>query len=79
MWNRVTCTCLGGPHVCRRVEGQDVDVVFEMLQQLIKFLLAAAAGSKDLDLVRDTLGSSGLDVVQVHTPLLQEEEEGHGE
>lgn len=64
-------TCLGWPHVCRCVVGQDVDVVFEVLQQLVKLLLTAAAVSKDLHLVRDSLRHPRLDVVQVHSPLLR--------
>lgn len=68
-------TCLGGPHVHRRVEGDDADVIFEMLQQLIELLLTAAAVSEDLHLVGDAPRHPRLDVLQIHSPLLQEEEE----
>lgn len=72
-------TCLGGPHVRRRVEGDDADVIFELLQQLVELLLTAAAVGEDLHLVGDAPRHPRLDVLQVHSPLLQEEGEGEGE
>lgn len=68
-------TSLGRPHVRRRVEGDDVDVIFEVLQQLVELLRAAAAVGEDLHLVGDALQHPRLDVPQVHPPLLQEGEE----
>ena len=65
-------TCLCSPHVCRCVEGDDVDLILEELQQLVKLLLTAAAVSEDLHLVNETPRSSRLDVLQVHLLLLQE-------
>lgn len=62
----------------RRVEGDDVDVIFEVLQQLLELLLTAVAVCKDLHLVNDTPGRSGLDVLQIHVLLLQEGEEQRG-
>lgn len=67
-------TGLCRPDVCRRVEGDDVDVIFEMLQQLVELLLTAVAVGEDLHLVRHSLRHPRLDVVQVHSLLLQEEE-----
>lgn len=67
-------TSLGGPHVRRRVEGDDADVIFEMLQQLVELLLTAAAVGEDLHLVGDAPRHPRLDVLQIHSPLLQEEE-----
>lgn len=72
-------TCLCSPHVCRCVEGDDVDLIFEELQQLVKLLLTAAAVSEDLHLVNKTPRRSRLDVLQVHPLLLQEEEDRGGE
>lgn len=68
-------TSLGRPHVRWRVEGDDVDVIFEVLQQLVELLWAAAAVSEDLHLIGDALRHPRLDVPQVHPPLLQEGEE----
>lgn len=65
-------TGLGGPDVCRCVERDDVDVIFEVLQQLVKLLLAAAAVCIDLHLVSGSPRRSRLDVLQVHSLLLQE-------
>lgn len=65
-------TSLGRPHVRRRVEGDDVDVIFEVLQQLVELLRAAAAVGEDLHLVGDALRHPRLDVPQVHPPLLRE-------
>jgi hypothetical protein len=56
-----------------RVEGDDIDVVFEVLQQLIKLLLAAAAVGVDLHLCSDALGHPRLNVSQVHMLLLEEQ------
>lgn len=56
--------------MCRCVEGDDVDVVPQVLQQLVELLLTAAAVGKDLHLVRNPLGPPGLDVVQVDPLLL---------
>lgn len=59
--------------MCWRIEGHDVDVVFEMLQELVELFLAAAAVCKDLHLVRNSLRHPRLDVVQVHVLLLRED------
>lgn len=59
--------------MCRCVEGDDVDVFFEVLQQLIKLLRTAVTVGEDLHLVGDTLRHPRLDVPQVHSLLLQEE------
>lgn len=73
---RCVRTCLSRPDVSRCVEGQDVDLVLQVLQKLVELLLAAAAAGEDLHLVRDSFGHPGLDVVQVDPLLLQEEEQG---
>lgn len=57
----------------RRVEGDDVDVIFEVLQKLVELFRAAAAVCEDLHLVDHPLGRPRLDVPQVDPPLLQEE------
>lgn len=57
--------------MCRRVEGDDVDMIFEVLQQLIELLLTAAAVGEDLHLVSDAPRHPRLDVPQVHLFLLQ--------
>lgn len=54
----------------RRVKGDDVDVVFKVLQQLVEIFLATFAVSKNLHLIRNPLRHPGLDVVQVDPPLL---------
>lgn len=46
----------------RRVEGDDVDVILEMLQKLVELLRAAAAVREDFHLVDHTLGRPRLDV-----------------
>lgn len=58
-----------------RVEGDDVDVIFEVLQKLVELLGATAAVREDLHLVDHPLGRPRLDVPQVDPPLLQKEEE----
>lgn len=63
-------TCLSGPHVCGRVEGDDVDVILEVLQQLVELLLAAVAVGEDLHLVGDAPRRPRLNVPQVHVLLL---------
>ena len=60
--------------MCSRVEGDDLDLIFEKFQKFVELLLAAAAVSEDLHLV-SSLGPPRLDVLQVHSLLLQEEEE----
>lgn len=57
----------------RRVEGDNVDVIFEVLQELVELLGAAAAVCEDLRLVGQPLGRPRLNVPQVDPPLLQEE------
>ena len=57
-------------------------MVFEMLQEVIELLLAAAAVGVDLHLVGDALRHPRFNVVQVHMPLLwapprDEEKEGN--
>lgn len=65
--------------MCRRVEGDDVDVIFQVLQKLVELLRAAAAVCEDLHLVDRPLGRPRLDVPQVDPPLLQQEkQEGPG-
>lgn len=54
----------------RRVEGEDVDVVFEMLQQLVELFLAAVAICIDLHLRGDAFGHPRLNVSQIHPLLL---------
>lgn len=68
-------TSLGRPHMRRRVERDDVDMIFEVLQQLVELLRAAAAVGEDLHLVGDALRHPRFNVPQVHPPLLQEGEE----
>lgn len=63
----------------RRVEGDDVDVILEVLQKLVELLGAAAAVCEDLRLVGHPLGRPRLNVPQVDPPLLWEEEEKQGE
>lgn len=72
-------TCLGRPHVHRCVEGDDVDVIFELLQQLVKLLLTAATVGEDLHLARNAPRHPRLDVLQIHSLLLQEEGEEEGQ
>lgn len=47
-------------------------MIFEMLQQLIELLFAAAAVGVDLYVIKNTLGHPRLDVVQVDSTLLIE-------
>lgn len=70
--------------MCRCVEGDDVDVIFEVLQQLVELLRTAAAVGEDLHLVSDAPRHPRLDVLQVHSLLLQvggggEQEQFRGE
>lgn len=59
----------------RRVEGDNVDVIFEMLQKLVELLRAADAVGEDLRLVGHPLGWPRLNVPQVDMPLLREEDD----
>lgn len=59
----------------RRVEGDDADVIFEVLQKLVELFRAAVTVCKDLHLVDHPLRRPRLDVPQVDPPLLQEEKE----
>lgn len=61
--------------MCRRVEGDDVDVIFQVFQQLVKLFLAAAAVGEDLHLIGDAARHPRLNVPQIHVLLLQRGEE----
>lgn len=55
----------------RCVEGDDVDVIFQVFQQLVKLLGAAAAVGEDLHLVGEAARRARLDVPQVDALLLR--------
>ena len=59
--------------MCRRVEGDDVDLVFQVFQQLVKLFLAAAAVGEDLHLIGNAPRRPRLDVPQIDALLLQTE------
>lgn len=61
-----------------RVEGDDADVVFQVFQQLVELLLAAAAVGEDLHLVGSAPRRPRLDVPEVHVLLLWRREERRG-
>lgn len=56
----------------RCVVGQNVDMVFEVLHDLVKFFLGAVELSVDLHLRGYALASAGLDMGQVNMFLLQQ-------
>lgn len=54
-----------------RVEGEDIDVIFQVFQQLVELLRAAAAVGEDLRLISDAPRRPRLDVPQIHALLLR--------
>lgn len=55
----------------RCVEGDDVDVIFQVFQQLVELLWAAAAVGEDLHLISEAPRHPRLDVAQVDVLLLR--------
>lgn len=64
-------TRLRRPHVRRCVEGDDVDVILQVFQQLVELLRAAAAVGEDLHLIGEAPRRPRLDVPQVDALLLR--------
>lgn len=64
-------TCVCRPHMLRSVVGDDVDLVFKVLHQLIEFLLSAIALCINLYFCADSLRFTRFNVSQIYMLLLQ--------